>query len=68
MADHIHTPNDGRGTRKVFVDGREIECVVFADIKRGIVDFHRQPLKLNRWRKRVITRRIRGKVEVIACG
>lgn len=34
---HIHTPKDGRGLRDVFVDGKLVNLVFFADTKRGIV-------------------------------
>lgn len=65
MADHIHMVGDGRGLRRVYVDGREIRKVVYADTKRGIVDAYREPLKLDKHKKRVLTRRHRGKVEVV---
>lgn len=62
--DWIHTPDDGRGYRRVFVDGREIKQVVYADTRRGIVDANRLPLKADRWKKRAITDRFRGAVRV----
>lgn len=65
MADHIHTVDDGRGQRRVFVNGREIERVFFADTKRGIVDAYREPLKLDKRKKRLLTRRYRGAVRVV---
>ena len=33
---HRHTPKDGRGFRKVFVNGNPIDHVFYADTKRGI--------------------------------
>jgi hypothetical protein len=35
---HIHSHGDGRGDRKVFLDGVELSYVVFADTQLGIVD------------------------------
>ena len=64
VPDHIHTPNDGRGYREVYVDGRKVERAFFADVKRGIVDFYPLPLRADKHRKRVISKRLRGKVEV----
>lgn len=65
MADHIHTLDDGRGLRRVFVNGREIKTAFYADTKRGIVDAYREPLKLSRFKKRPLTRRYRGTVTVV---
>lgn len=64
MADHIHTPDDGRGIRDVFVDGQKVGHVFFADTKRGIVDYYPQPPKIDKREKRIISRRLRGRVEV----
>ena len=65
MVDHIHTVDDGRGPRRVFVDGREIASPIYADTKRGIVDAYAQPVRLDKHRKRILTRRYRGAVEVV---
>ena len=62
---HIHTPTDGRAPRDVFVDGHQIERVFFADTERGIVDHYIHPYKLHKYRKRVLSRRIRGGVMVM---
>ncbi|SHK68561.1 hypothetical protein [Halomonas caseinilytica] len=63
--DHIHTPHDGGGARDVFVDGRKVDGAFYADTKRGIVDYYPKPLKIHKRGKRVITRRLRGHVEVV---
>lgn len=63
---HIHTPKDGRGPRDVFVNGRLVEKVFYADTKRGIVRAYRSPLRLDKWRKRVLSETLRGIVEVRA--
>lgn len=65
MIEHIHTPRDGRGPRRVLVDGREVKRCLYADTRRGIVDCYRYPLKLHKYRKRAITQRLRGVVEVL---
>lgn len=65
-ADHIHTPKDGRGPRDVFVDGKLVDGVFFADTRRGIVRAYRRPLKLDKWRKRVLSETLHGIVEVRA--
>lgn len=63
-ADHIHTPNDGRGPRDVFVNGKIVEEVFFADTRRGIVRAYKRPLRLDKWRKRVLSETLHGLVEV----
>lgn len=41
---HIHTPLDGRGSRRVFLNDKEIKCVVLAVVgKRGMVQFRDDP-------------------------
>ncbi len=61
---HIHTPDDGRGTRDVFVNGKPVECVIFADTKRGLVRAALQPLRLHKHRKRILTYTLHGEVVV----
>lgn len=61
---HIHTPHDGRATRDVFVDGKLVERAFFADTRRGIVCAFKHPLRLDRWRKRVLSETLHGVVEV----
>lgn len=64
--DHIHTPDDGRGyARDVFVNGRKVEGVFYADTRRGIARAYRQPLQLDRWKKRALSYTIRGDVVVV---
>lgn len=68
MADHIHTPKDGRGIRDVFVNGNKIDGVFRADTKKGEVWFYPQPPRLNHRRDGVYARRLRGNVEVYSRG
>jgi hypothetical protein len=60
----IHTPNDGKGSRRVLVNGKEVRRCFFADTHRGIADCYRHPIKLNKWKKRALSRRMRGVVVV----
>jgi hypothetical protein len=60
----IHTPEDGRGLRKVFVNGREVPGCFYADDKVGLARRYRYPLRLDRWKKRVLSRTVRGAVRV----
>lgn len=64
MDDHIHTRDDGRGPRRVYVDGALIDRVVYADTKHGIVKYHKQPLEINRVEKSIVCNEIRGKVTI----
>ena len=65
-AEHIHTPKDGRGQRDVFIDGKRVDRVFFADTRRGIVRAFKYPLRLDKWRKRVLSETLRGVVDVRA--
>jgi len=60
----IHTLDDGRGARRVYVDGKLVERVVYADTRRGIVRYYPFPLRLNKTGERFIVRTRRGKVRV----
>lgn len=64
MADHIHTPNDGRGHRDVFVNGNRIDNVVWADALGGVVWFCPEPIRAAKGKDFLYTRRLRGVVEV----
>lgn len=64
MADHIHTPHDGRGLRDVYVNGNLIAQVVWADTRTGIVWFAPTPLRVKKNGDEVYCRRLRGQVEV----
>lgn len=64
MIDHIHHPGDGRGRRRVFVNGNEVERARWADTKRGVVCYTPLPLRLMRNHRDVYTRLLRGQVTV----
>lgn len=61
----IHRFDDGRGVRKVFLDGQEIKMAVFVDERRGIVDRYRQPFTIDKRSQSLITERLHGRVEVV---
>lgn len=44
--DHVHTWDDGRGRRLVFVDDIECSYVTYADIRLGIVVTANQPISV----------------------
>ena len=60
----IHTPDDGRGMRAVYLDGQKVDQVVYADTRRGVVRMHHKPIRINRKREVVRTYKRTGKVEV----
>ena len=64
MNNHIHTPDDGRGRRDVFVNGRQVHRAFFVDTRRGIVDYFPEPVRIHKHGKRAISRRLRGRVHV----
>ncbi len=66
MRNHIHTPDDGRGLRDVFLNGKLINTAFYANTRAGFVRVFRKPFKLDRWGKRLLTRTLRGRVDVRA--
>lgn len=63
--EHIHTPRDGRGRRDVFLNGEKIDLVIYADTKRGIVRVVGNTIRLDKHHKRVLSKTLRGNVEVV---
>jgi hypothetical protein len=64
MSDHIHSPFDGRGRRRVFVNGNEVERAIWADLKRGLVCYAPTPMRIKRNSDELYTRTLRGQVTV----
>lgn len=62
----IHFVGDGRPPREVFVDGIRIERAIYADGRKGIVRYHRQPLVVRDGE--IVTTEVRGRVEVREIG
>lgn len=60
----IHHPGDGRGPRRVFVNGNEIDGVIFADTAKGVVEFVPPPARVKKNSDTVYTRKLRGSVTV----
>ncbi|MCF5224660.1 hypothetical protein [Pseudomonas syringae] len=61
----FHTAGDGRGLRRVFVNGNEIDDVLWCDTAVGIVVYAPRPARAKRpAREEVYTRRLRGRVAV----
>jgi hypothetical protein len=60
----VHTPGDGRGWRRVYLDGKPISHVMLADERRGYVVCAMDPVRLDKHRKRVLTCIERGNVVV----
>ncbi len=72
MDDHIHRPDDGRGRRNVYLNGNKLTHCFYANTKRGIVDVHvlndQGHIKIHKRGKRPLSKRLRGKVEVVPYG
>lgn len=60
----IHTLDDGRGPRDVYLNGEKIEGVIYADTERGIVKQMDKPIRLDS-KKRLVSHVLRGEVKVV---
>ncbi|ECH2877677.1 hypothetical protein GFV06_09680 [Salmonella enterica] len=61
--DDFHCVGDGRGRRRVFVNGNEVKSCVWADVKRGVACIHPHPLRIHkRKRSEVYSRKLRGEI------
>jgi hypothetical protein len=60
----IHEVGDGLGLRRVYVNDKPIKNVLYADTLKGVVRCYREPLKLDKYRKRALTRTLHGNVRV----
>lgn len=64
--DHIHTVGDGKGLRCAYVNGKAVPGLVhYANTKTGKVRYAPIPIKLDKHRKRVLTKTMRGFVEIV---
>lgn len=61
--DHIHFVGDGKGKRKIELDGKEIDFVTYADTEKGIVVYHPHPIEIKP-NGDIRSRTLRGKVTV----
>lgn len=64
--DHIHMVGDGRGQRDVYLNGKPLKNVVYANTRTGEVRVYDDPPKVHKHGKRMIVRTRRGMVEVVA--
>ncbi|HLQ86730.1 MAG TPA: hypothetical protein VK110_11305 [Salinisphaeraceae bacterium] len=62
-----HTVGDGRGRRRVFVDGAEVAHPIWADTQAGIVECYTEPLRKTS-DDELATEIVRGRVEVVPYG
>jgi hypothetical protein len=65
MRPWIHEAGNGRGQRDVYLNGRPVRSVTYADERRGIVRLTHQPIRIDKYGKRVLTYTIRGRVSVV---
>ncbi len=66
-AESFHHANDGRGARRVYVNGNEIKCAIWCDTAQGIVIYAPKPSRLKRpGCDELYTMRLRGRVTVEA--
>lgn len=64
MAEHIHTWDDGRGRRRVFVNGKPMNQVVEAYTRKGVVRYHPHGIPVNKAKGRFIMKSRKGRVTV----
>ncbi|ENM3904709.1 hypothetical protein EFU53_003287 [Vibrio cholerae] len=64
MQEHIHHRSDGRGKRKIFVNGNEVHCCVWADTAKGIVKYYPHPVRVKKGTDEIYTRTLKGVVTV----
>lgn len=63
----FHRHADGRGPRRVFVNGNQVENVLWCDTAAGVCVYAPRPVKVRRpAREQIYTRRLRGIVTVEA--
>ena len=61
---NVHTVGDGRGPRRIFVDGSEVRDASFADTELGIVVAAEQPFRVHPGTDRIVERVVMGDVRV----
>ena len=59
-----HQADDNLGPRRVMLDGKEVTHVVRCNPRLGIIDAMVLPIRLDKRRKKVRTRRLHGTVQV----
>lgn len=61
---HIHFHGDGRGVRQVYLNGVPVNRVLYANTSRGKIRVTDNPLRMDKYRKRILSHTLYGKVEV----
>lgn len=64
VENHFHRHGDGRGQRRVLVNGNPVDWALWADTQRGLVCYAPQPVKVKRNSDEIYTRMLRGQVTV----
>lgn len=60
----VHTPFDGRGPRRVLLDGRVLDACFYANERKGKARVFLRPMRLDKYRKRALWRTVYGCVVV----
>jgi|JI8StandDraft_1071087.scaffolds.fasta_scaffold23802_10 hypothetical protein len=61
--DHIHTPLDGRGRRNIWLNGKLMSGVIYADTEKGIIKIRDDNAPVSTLHEPA-TRELHGVVEV----
>ena len=61
---YIHRVGDGRGNRRIFIDGQEMKNVIYANVKTGDVTFFPKPMRVEFGEVFCCT--LRGRVKVVS--
>ena len=61
----VHTPLDGRGMRAVYLDGRRVDRVIYADTRAGFIRLHHDPIRVCPRREVIRSYKRRGDVRVV---
>lgn len=60
----VHTPQDGRAPRLVFLNGKPLDNCVYANERKSKVRVIPRPIRLHKYRKRVLEKTLYGRVTV----
>ncbi|HFG4486367.1 hypothetical protein [Acinetobacter baumannii] len=60
----FHSVSDGKGKRRVFVNGNAVKRVLWANVEQGLVCFYPYPYRINNRKNEVQTMLLRGQVTV----
>ena len=63
-----HFAGDGKPARLVYLNGKLLTYVLLADDVRGKVVISRQPIQLDKFKKRILRRTLYGDVKVVFMG